>query len=103
MFTLLPVEQPTQELTEREVADIEAARIWNANESVALQDPIAEAIDDIAALATYWAQNRARGRTPDGIRQAILTIARETLAYADAQRRLLPAVNDGGSLSLSGQ
>lgn len=56
-------------------------------ELVVLQDRVADALDDMAALAAHWTRNRERGRTPNGIRQAMLIVAREALAYAEASER----------------
>jgi hypothetical protein len=52
-----------------------------------MQDPVADALDDMAALGLHWTRNRERGRMPHGIRQAMLLVAREALAHADAQER----------------
>lgn len=52
-----------------------------------LQDPVADALDDMAALGEHWTRNRARGRMPSGIRQAMLLVAREALMHADADER----------------
>ena len=52
-----------------------------------LEDPIADALDDMAALGLHWTRNRERGRMPNGIRQAMLLVAREVLAHEDAQAR----------------
>lgn len=52
-------------------------------------DPIADALDDLAALGTHWTRNRERGRMPSGIRQAMLLIAREALHLVDAESREL--------------
>ena len=56
-------------------------------ELVALQDHVADALDDMAALGQHWMRNRERGRMPNGIRQAMLIVAREALAYAEASDR----------------
>ena len=53
-----------------------------------LADPVADALDDMAALGTHWARNRERGRMPSGIRAAMLLVAREALAMDDHERRL---------------
>ncbi len=52
-----------------------------------IQDPVADALDDMAALGLHWTRNRERGRMPNGIRQAMLLVAREALAHEDAQAR----------------
>lgn len=52
-----------------------------------MQDPVADALDDMAALGLHWTRNRERGRMPNGIRSAMLLVAREALAHADAQER----------------
>lgn len=50
-------------------------------------DPVADALDDMAALGQHWTRNRERGRMPGGIRAAMLLVAREVLAHADMQER----------------
>lgn len=45
------------------------------------QDPGADALDELAELAKYWIRSRARGRTPNGIRMAMIQVAREAIAY----------------------
>ena len=52
-----------------------------------MEDPVAHALDDMAALGLNWTRNRERGRMPNGIRQAMLLVAREALAHDDAQAR----------------
>jgi len=52
-----------------------------------LQDPVADALDDMAALGLHWTRNRERGRMPNGIRQAMLLVAREALVHADMAGR----------------
>lgn len=42
-----------------------------------VQDPVADALDDLAALGTHWTRNRDRGRMPSGIRAAMVMVARE--------------------------
>ena len=54
-----------------------------------LEDPIADALDDMAALGLHWTRNRERGRMPSGIRQAMLMVAREALAHADMADRAM--------------
>lgn len=52
-------------------------------------DPVADALDDMAALGLHWTRNRERGRMPGGIRAAMLLVAREAIAHADMQEREL--------------
>ena len=52
-----------------------------------MEDAVADALDDMAALGLHWARNRERRRMPNGIRQAMLLVAREVLAHEDAQAR----------------
>ena len=54
------------------------------NELTVLQDNVADALDDLAVLGAHWTRNRDRGRMPNGIRQAMLIVAREAIAYAEA-------------------
>ena len=54
-----------------------------------MQDPVADALDDMAALALHWTRNRERGRMPAGIRQAMLLVAREALIHADMADRAM--------------
>lgn len=54
-----------------------------------VRDPVADALDDMAALAQHWAKNRERGRNPSSIRAAMLMVAREALAHVDQQEREL--------------
>jgi hypothetical protein len=56
-------------------------------ESTALADLVTDALDDLAALGLHWTRNRERGRMPSGIRQAMLIVAQEALAYADMAER----------------
>lgn len=50
-------------------------------------DPVADALDDMAALGLHWTRNRDRGRMPNAIRQALLYVAREALMYDEAAQR----------------
>ena len=52
-----------------------------------MADPVADALDDMAALGLHWTRNRDRGRMPNGIRQAMLLVAREALAHEGAYVR----------------
>ncbi len=52
-----------------------------------MQDPVADALDDMAALGLHWTRNRERGRMPSGIRQAMLLVAREALMHDDMAKR----------------
>ena len=54
-----------------------------------VQDPVADALDDMAALGLHWTRNRERGRMPSGIRQAMLLVAREALAHSDMAERAM--------------
>jgi len=51
------------------------------------QDPVADALDDLAALGAHWTRNRERGRMPSGIRSAMILVAREVLAHFEQQER----------------
>lgn len=53
-----------------------------------LKDPIAELLDDMAAMGEHWAKNRERGRTPDAIRRAMLMAARDLVVLADHDAKL---------------
>lgn len=60
-----------------------------------LRDPVAEVLDDMAALGQHWIRNRERGRMPYAIRTAMLLVARELIALADqneqvAQKNITP-------------
>lgn len=46
-------------------------------------DPVADALDDMAALGLHWTRNRERGRMPNGIRAAMLLVAKEALIHAE--------------------
>lgn len=59
---------------------------------VVMRDPIAEALDDMAALGQHWARNRANGRMPAGIRAAMLLVAREALGAPVTDEALRLAV-----------
>lgn len=59
-----------------------------------VRDPVADALDDMAALAQHWAKNRERGRNPSSIRAAMLMVAREALAHVDQQERELQQRTD---------
>ena len=61
------------------------------DELIVLQDHVADTLDDLAALGAHWTRNRERGRMPQGIRQAMLIVAREALAYAEASDREMQA------------
>ena len=52
-----------------------------------MRDPIADALDDMAALGEHWKRNRERGRMPNGIRSAMLLVAREALDLQEVQRQ----------------
>lgn len=52
-----------------------------------MRDPVADALDDMAALGEHWKRNRDKGRTPSGVRQALLLTAREVLVLADMEQR----------------
>ena len=56
-------------------------------ELTAMLDPVADALDDMAALGLHWTRNRERGRMPGGIRAAMILVARELLAHEDLQAR----------------
>lgn len=47
-----------------------------------LHDPVADLLDDLAALGQHWTRNRERGRMPGAIRQAMLMVARDALGLA---------------------
>lgn len=53
---------------------------------VILEDPVADALDDLAALGKHWVRNRKEGRMSSGIRNAMLLVAQEavTLLGVDA-------------------
>lgn len=51
-------------------------------------DPVADALDDMAALGLYWTRNRERGRMPSSIRKAMILVAQEVLAHVAAQDRI---------------
>ena len=52
-----------------------------------IQNPVAEVLDDLAALGQHWARNRERGRMPRGIRTAMIETARDLLAAAQMMER----------------
>lgn len=52
-----------------------------------MQDPVADALDDMAALGQSWNLNRERGRMPSGIRGAMILVARELLMHVDMESR----------------
>lgn len=52
-----------------------------------MRDPVADALDDMAALCEYWKRNRDKGRTPSAIRNPLLQMAREVLMLADMEQR----------------
>lgn len=49
-------------------------------------DPIADKLDELAALAQHWTRNRDRGYTPSGIRAAMLQLAHELLEHEKAEQ-----------------
>ena len=49
------------------------------------EDPVADILDEIAALAAYWKQNRDDGRMPPNIRRAMINTARDLLARVDME------------------
>lgn len=59
----------------------------NDNRIELMRDPVADALDDMAALGQHWTRNRERGRMPNGIRAAMLLVAREVLELDDIARR----------------
>ena len=52
-----------------------------------VRDPLAELLDDMAALGSHWQRNRAKDRTPWAIRRAMLDLAGDIVA----QRALIDA------------
>jgi hypothetical protein len=52
-----------------------------------MRDPIADALDDMAALGEHWKRNRERGRMPNGIRSAMLLVARDVLDLQEMQQQ----------------
>lgn len=54
-------------------------------------DPVADALDDMAALGLQWTRSRERGRMSGAIRLAMLMVAREVLAQVDAPAAAEPA------------
>lgn len=56
-----------------------------------LDDPVADLLDDLAALSQHWARNRERGRMPHSVRAAMLLVARDALAAADAKPTMAAA------------
>lgn len=57
-----------------------------SNDLELMRDPVADALDDMAALGQHWTRNRERGRMPNGIRMAMLLVAREVLALDELAR-----------------
>ena len=57
-------------------------------------DPVADALDDMAALGLHWTRNRERGRMPSGIRQAMILVARDVLAHVDVDDRITTQMMD---------
>ena len=51
------------------------------------RDPVADALDDMAALGQHWERNRERGRNQNGIRSAMILVARELLLHVDMESR----------------
>lgn len=59
------------------------------------RDPIEEKLDELSDLGEYWINNRNKGRTPNAIRSALLTIANEVvllerLSTSEAGANTLP-------------
>ncbi len=44
---------------------------------IALRDPIAERLDELADMAEWWRKHRAKGRNPTGIRAGMVTLCEE--------------------------
>ena len=51
------------------------------------RDYVADVLDDMAALGEYWKRNRERGRMPNGIRSAMLLVAREALDLQEMRQQ----------------
>lgn len=45
-----------------------------------MSDPIAEMLDGLAALGTYWQRHRDAGRMPHSIRNAMIHLSRDVAA-----------------------
>lgn len=62
------------------------------NKLVVMRDPVAEVLDDMAALGEYWQRNREKGRMPGSIRAAMLLAAREAIMVEEMEQasRLTP-------------
>jgi hypothetical protein len=52
-----------------------------------MRDPVADCLDDMAALGEHWTRNREKGRMPGGIRAAMVLVAREMLSLVEQQER----------------
>lgn len=53
-------------------------------------DPLSDLLDDLAALGEHWKRNREKGRIPFAVRSAILMVARDALAQAEANNAEAP-------------
>ncbi len=51
------------------------------------RDNVADLLDDMASLGEHWKRNRDRGRMPNGIRSAMLLVAREVIMTTDMEAR----------------
>lgn len=49
-------------------------------------DPVDDTLDLMAAMAQHWTRNRDQGRTPSGIRAAMLQLAHELLEHEKAEQ-----------------
>jgi len=52
-----------------------------------LDDPVADLLDDMALIGVHWTRNRENGRMPNGIRSAMMMIARDLVAMAEMQEK----------------
>jgi len=66
-----------------------------------MRDEVAERLDEMADLFSYWQKNRAKGRTPAAVRNAIL-MAMDEIALLRAAKAITPEVIDQFRKQVSG-
>lgn len=65
------------------------------------RDKVAERLDELTDLFIYWQKNRAKGRTPAAVRNAIL-MAMDEIAMLRAAKAIPPEVIDQFRKQVSG-
>ncbi len=71
------------------------------NDIQIMRDEVAERLDELADLFIYWQKNRAKGRTPSAVRNAIL-MSMDEVALLRAAKAIPPEAVDQFRKQMSG-